>query len=80
MQEGRSGSIAYTGSNCKSWSCRRGLAIADNYVARMEEVSSPEVPLEPVSLRMRHRHGSYDDSSSQDAWLHLQMQADMYNM
>lgn len=59
---------------------RRARAIADQYVIGTENTTSLEVPFEPVSLRMRHRHGSYDDSSSQDTWLQLQMQADMYNL
>ena len=62
------------------WCCRRARSIADEYVILTEGTNSPDVPLEPVSLRMRHRHGSYDDSSTQDTWNQLQLQADMYNL
>ena len=76
--------------SCRLWVCLRGQAavsccrrarnIADVFVSTADESSSPEVPLEPVSLRMRHRHGSYDDSSSQETWHQLQLQAEMFNL
>lgn len=64
-------------------SCQEGLRrariVADEYVVATEGSTSPELPLEAVSLRLRQRHGSYEDLPSEDAWLQLQLQAEMLN-
>ena len=61
-------------------SCRRARIVADAYVEASEGRAAPELPLDPVSLRLRHRHGSYEESSQEDTWLQLQLEAEMLNM
>lgn len=54
--------------------------MADEYVVATEGSVSPELPLEPVSLRLRHRHGSYEDQAGEDTWIQLQHEAEMLNL
>ncbi len=60
--------------------CRRARIVADEYVVATEGSTSPELPLDPVSLRLRHRHGSHDDLPTEDSWLQLQVEAEMLNL
>ena len=59
---------------------RRTRIVADEYVVATEGSASPELPLEPVSLRLRHRHGSYEDQAGEDTWIQLQLEAEMLNL
>ena len=59
---------------------RRALIVADEYVVATEGSVSPELPLEPVSLRLRHRHGSYEEQAGEDTWIQLQLEAEMLNL
>jgi len=59
---------------------RRARIVADEYVIATEGSASPELPLEPVSLRLRHRHGSYEDQPGEDSWIQLQLEAEMLNL
>ncbi len=54
--------------------------MADEYVVATEGSVSPELPLEPVSLRLRHRHGSYEEQAGEDTWIQLQLEAEMLNL
>ncbi|KAL0022984.1 hypothetical protein WJX79_002367 [Trebouxia sp. C0005] len=65
-------------SNCQE-GLRRARIVADEYVIATEGSASPELPLEPVSLRLRHRHGSYEDQPGEDSWIQLQLEAEMLN-
>lgn len=64
--------------NCQE-GLRRARIVADEYVVATEGSASPELPLEPVSLRLRHRHGSYEDQAGEDTWIQLQLEAEMLN-
>ena len=59
---------------------RRARIVADEYVVATEGSASPELPLEPVSLRLRHRHGSYEDQAGEDTWIQLQLDAELLNL
>ena len=59
---------------------RRARIVADEYVVATEGSVSPELPLEPVSLRLRHRHGSYEEQAGEDIWIQLQLEAEMLNL
>ncbi len=59
---------------------RRARIVADEYVVATEGSVSPELPLEPVSLRLRHRHGSYEEQAGEDTWIQLQLEAEMLNL
>ncbi|DBA85906.1 TPA: hypothetical protein ACH3X1_005450 [Trebouxia sp. C0004] len=64
--------------NCQE-GLRRARIVADEYVIVTEGSASPELPLEPVSLRQRHRQGSYEDQPGEDSWIQLQLEAEMLN-
>lgn len=56
------------------------MIVADEYVVANQGGTSPELPLEPVSLRLRHMHGSYDSFASEEMWAHVQLEADMLDL
>ncbi|KAL3157325.1 hypothetical protein ABBQ32_011809 [Trebouxia sp. C0010 RCD-2024] len=62
--------------NCQE-GLRRARAVADEYLVATQGRTSPELPLDPVSLRLRHMHGSYETLASEDTWAQLQLEADM---
>ena len=60
--------------------CRRARSVADEYVASAEGSTPPELPLEPISLRLRHRHGSYDSLPIEDSWAQDQLEAELLDL
>lgn len=60
--------------------CRRADIVAAQYVAATEGTLSPELPFEPISLRLRHRHGSHEALPPDDSWTQLQLEAEMLNL
>lgn len=56
------------------------MMVADEYVVANEGGTAPELPLEPVSLRLRNMHGSYDTFASAETWAEVQMEADMLDL
>lgn len=54
--------------------------MADEYVVATQGSISPELPLEPVSLRIRHMHGSYENLASEETWAQVELEADMLDL
>lgn len=54
--------------------------VADEYVVDNEGGMSPELPLEPVSLRLRNMHGSPDSFTSEETWAQAQLETDMLDL
>lgn len=54
--------------------------MADEYLVATQGSTSPELPLDPVSLRLRHMHGSYETLASEETWAQLQLEADMLDL
>lgn len=54
--------------------------VADEYVVANEGGTPPELPLEPVSLRLRNMHGSYEIFASEETWAQVQLEADMLDL
>ena len=54
--------------------------VAEAHVAANEGGTPPELPLEPVSLRLRNMHGSYESFASEETWAQVQLEADMLDL
>lgn len=78
FQTGLSAGTALLNHACMP--CRRADIVAAQYVAATEGTLSPELPFEPISLRLRHRHGSHEALPPDDSWTQLQLEAEMLNL
>ena len=72
--------LAQWRGQCNVVLSRRAKMVADEYVVANEGSTPPELPLEPVSLRLRNMHGSYDSFASEETWAEMQLEADMLDL